>query len=84
MIEGKLGLELSHTKELHAWLVIDGKKVLRLTLTNEHGGRSELSSGATNRLWKVTKLDREDFVDLLECPLSRDDYIEKLKAKGLI
>lgn len=84
LIEGKLGLELERTREWHAWLRVDGKKVLRLTITGEHGGRAELSPGAVQRLHKDTTLSRDDFVALLNCSLSYAAYIEKLKDAGFV
>jgi hypothetical protein len=81
-LENKLGVVLTHNRESVGWLWVDGKKIVRFSLPGAHGGRSELTVGAALKLLHDSKLSRGDFIDLVDCPLSLDGYVEKLRADG--
>ncbi len=51
---------------------IDGKKTTVKTKTS-HGHR-EISDGLIAKMARQVKVSRSEFLDLIDCPLSRKDY----------
>jgi hypothetical protein len=64
------------------YLTISGKKTLVKTKTS-HGCR-ELSESLLGRMCKQVKLTRSEFSLLIDCPLGRLAYEEKLRNSGVI
>lgn len=60
---------------------IDGKKELSIKLPNSHGGSGSLSTGFIDSIRKKMRLDNDQFIDLVKCPLSAEEYQKILKAK---
>lgn len=60
----------------------DGKR----TKINTHTSRNEQEIGnfLIGQMSKQLKLSKEDFIDLINCPLSYEEYIAKLKEKNEI
>ena len=56
------------------WYVLDGKKTLRITMPNTHGGAHTLSPGFLKQIRDALRLSGEQLVDLIECPLSAEEY----------
>lgn len=66
--------------ENNKWIVIDDKKVTRVTWPNKgHGGN--VSVGTENSIRKQLKLDKPNFARFVECPMDRNEYIEFLRQK---
>lgn len=84
----KLSLEQSNTKRRgdHPvyWYKFNGKKILRVTLPNEHGGSESMSSGFLQRIKKMFHLTTRQFEDLVECPLTANDFENILREKNLL
>lgn len=66
------------SKELNYWLELDGKKVTRVTVTKSN---DELRIGTQASIRNQRWLSREQFDDLVACPLSGADYYELLRDK---
>lgn len=62
------------------WYILDGKKTLRVTLPNTHGGSGALSTGFLNQIRNSLRLSGGQLVDLIECPLSADEYAEIVRG----
>ncbi|MCU0287184.1 MAG: hypothetical protein MUF15_12420 [Acidobacteria bacterium] len=75
----KLKLEVRTTDHIYGWLVVDGKKILRVHYSF---GKGNIPAKVTDKIRGQLKLDRENFINLVKCPLSRDGYIEIIKEKG--
>lgn len=61
-------------------LHINGKKTsIRTKLSH---GKSEYGEPLLNQMAKQLKLDKRQFFDLLDCPLSYDGYVALLKKQG--
>ncbi len=74
----KLSLEPTKQKRRspHAvfWYYLDGKKALRVTMPNMHGGSKSLSTGFIKKIRENLKINNQELVDLAECPLSAEEY----------
>lgn len=82
-LEDKLSINFRRGKEPTGWYCLDGKKVLRVTITNVHGSDT-LSIGIAGKLKNSLKLDREEFLMLYECPMSGRDYEKKIRSMGYV
>ncbi len=56
------------------WYLLDGKKTLRITLPNTHGGSHTLTPGFLKQIRDALRLSGDQLVDLIECPLSAEEY----------
>lgn len=61
---------------------IDGKKTAVKTKTS-HGQR-EISDDLIAKMARQVKVSRSEFLDLIDCPLSRKDYESILVSSGFI
>lgn len=77
----KLNLEVRSTKHVYGWLVVEGKKILRVHYSH---GKGDLPGKIGDKIRNQLKLTRNDFKDLIDCPLSREGYLDILKKKGMI
>jgi len=60
----------------------DGRFVLSTKIS--HGGTHDLNDYLVKKMAIQCKLDKEDFVALANCPLSKEVYVEKLTKSGMI
>ncbi|MBO0949766.1 hypothetical protein [Fibrella forsythiae] len=58
-----------------------GKVVLYTKISH---GEKELSDFLIGQMKRQCKLDKTDFMDLANCPLSLDEYTIKLREQGLL
>jgi len=77
----KLKLEKRSTTHNYGWLVINGKKILNVHYSH---GRGDIPKGVTNKIRSQLKLSQSNFVDLVNCPLTYEKYLEIIKVKGLL
>ena len=75
----KLGLQTCEGGDLHAWFEFEGKKITR---TRRSRGSGDLPMQHSIR--QQLKLNEEQLRKAVGCHLTRDEYIEILKGKGLI
>jgi hypothetical protein len=76
-VVGKLSLEQGTAKRsAHDvfWYYLDGKKTLRVTLPNVHGGSGSISTGFLDAVKNNLRVTGPQLADLVECPLSADEY----------
>lgn len=74
----KLDLRFRSGKERNGWYELDGKKILRVTMPK---GRGAIPPGTLNSIRDQTFLSRNDFADLIRCPLSGSDYARIIREK---
>lgn len=77
----KLDLKVRSTGHNYGWLIVNGKKILRVHYSH---GKGDIPDKITNKIRGQLKLSLKDFKDLVDCPLGYGDYINILKQKGLI
>lgn len=63
------------------WYMLEGKKVLRITLPNQHGGSGSLSTGFIKQVQNSFRLSTQQFESLVECPLSAEEFEAILRGK---
>ena len=81
MIFEKLKLEVRSTKHRSGWFTFEGRKILRVHYSH---GRGSIPGRVSDKIRSQLKLTQKDFGDLIECPLSLEDYESILKDKGII
>lgn len=74
------GFELSSTHHDMYWLH-NGTKKTSVRTRISHSSK-EYDDNLLSLMSKQTKLSRADFQDLIDCPLSKEDYIAKLIKAG--
>ncbi len=77
----KLNMEVRSTKHNYGWLIVDGKKILRVYYSH---GRGDIPARITDKIRGQLKLSQRDFKDLIDCPLTLKRYLEILKNKGML
>ena len=77
----KLNLEVRSTKHRYGWLVVDGKKILRVHYSH---GKGDVVGKISDKIRNQLRLTQDDFSNLINCPLSAEQYTEILRDKGLI
>ena len=68
-------------KERNAQIVIDDIQVSRVTLPKTKGGGKDIPNPTLNSIRKQLLLRWDEFADFLACPMTRTDYISKIKTK---
>ena len=61
-----------------------GKKTIVRTKTSHGKGGEDIGAPLISRMAKQCKLTSDDFRQLVDCPLSREDYEKRLKASGAV
>lgn len=61
-----------------------GLKTIVRTKTSHGSGYKDISDDLVSKMAKQCKLTTKDFRNLIECPLSRDEYETKLVQQGLV
>ena len=62
--------------------IYDGKMILYTKLS--HGSKKDIDDYLIKQMSSQCKLSKQQFADLVNCPLSEDKYIEILKSLGEI
>lgn len=73
--EKKLGIVFRSGGELNGWVVADGRKIARLTVPK---GKKPIPPKTYQSMAKQLRLATKDFDRLLDCPLSREAYFQKV------
>jgi hypothetical protein len=66
------------------WYLLDGKKQLRVKLPNIHGGSGSVSVGFLQAIKRNLRLTNRQFEDLVNCPLSAQDFEATVREKLLV
>ncbi len=80
-IFNKLNLNVRTTSHNYGWLVVEGKKILRVHYSH---GRGDIPAKVADKIRGQLKLSQKDFKKLIACPLKYEDYIGILRDKGLV
>ncbi len=64
---------------MNCWVIVDGKRRLRVTGPQVHGG-SSVPVGTLRDIRNQRRLGQEDFARLIECLMSRADYHEVIRG----
>jgi hypothetical protein len=84
-IVGKLSLEQTQAKRRSPhpvfWYYLDGKKELRVTLPNIHGGAGSVSTGFLQQIKRSLRLSNREFEELVDCPLTAEEFETLLRER---
>jgi hypothetical protein len=72
----------NQTEGDHHWFVyvtIEGEKTTSRTKTSHTQKMKDIPDNLLSQMARQCKLSKKDFLDLIDCPLSRDAYEEILK-----
>lgn len=72
-LESKLRVDFRNGKERNGWFILDGKKIIRFTIPHVH---STWGKGTVGDVRRKSRLDQQQFKDLVECPLSLTEFEE--------
>lgn len=75
----KLELELRSTNHIYGWLVINGKKILRVHYSF---GKGNIPAKVSDKIRGQLKLTQQNLRELIDCPLSKEDYLKIIQEKG--
>ena len=75
------GFSLSESDHAHLIFCCNGKKTQIRTKVSH--GSSEINDGLIRLMSIQVKLDKRKFMNLVNCPLTADDYLGELKAQGI-
>ncbi len=64
--------------KIYAPTDIEGNQIATISVPVSHDKKKEYSGNLLSRISKETGLGVEDFLDLINCPLSKNDYIKKI------
>jgi hypothetical protein len=79
ILEAKLCLRVRDSRDRLAWFEHNGKVITRTK--RSHGRGFDLPK---NLIRQQLKLSENELAGILGCSLTRDDYVDILKRKGLI
>jgi hypothetical protein len=83
VITGLMRKGFNRTNKHHVYLTlhINGKKTNVFTKISH--GINEINDYLINRMSIQVKLEKNQFVDLVNCPLSLEQYTEELRLQGI-
>lgn len=78
----KVGMSVQDRKvDRWAYLFVDGRRILA---TRRSKGTGKISGLIPHLIRQQMRLNEEQFLDLVNCPLSREGYLQILRDKGLL
>ena len=81
----KKGFKPTHAGSDHNWFVYasaEGKKARGARTKTSHGRGFDIGDNLLGEMARQVGLTKKQFLDLVDCPLSREDYEKVLKAAG--
>jgi hypothetical protein len=79
------GFKSTHPGADHNWFVYvsaDGKKAIKARTKTSHGRSIDLDDHLLSQMARQVSLTKKQFVDLVDCPLTREAYEDILKRAG--
>ena len=77
---GKKGFASSHGDHTHLIFYCNGKKTSIRTEVSY--GAKEIGDSLINAMSQQIKLEKKQFVELVSCPFTEEDYLKELATKG--
>ena len=78
-LENKLSIVFRKGSERVGWYILDGKKLVRISIPKIHGGGACLSPGLTKKVMNNLKVSVDEFIALYECPMTGTHYEQKMR-----
>lgn len=80
LIVRKFGFETRDSRDLLAWLEVDGKRVVRTRRSKKSSGDLPMHHSIRQQL----RLSEDELREAIACTLGREGYVALLRAKGVI
>ena len=80
LIIRKFGFETRDSKDLLAWLEVDGKRVVRTRRSKKSSGDIPMFHSIRQQL----RLSEDELREAIDCTLGREGYITLLRSKGVV
>ena len=81
----KKGFHATHAGSDHNWFIYvstNGKKAIGARTKTSHGRGFDLDDYLLSQMARQVSLTKKQFLELVDCPLSREAYEQILKAAG--
>ena len=75
------GFVFKTSGEINAYFYYNGVFILRTAVPK---GRGDVATGTQHAIRKQLQLDRNEFIDFVECPMDKAGFIKSLKDSKLI
>lgn len=75
-------IEVAYRADKKYYLTLDGKKVGIHTFVSH--GTKEYGENLIGEMKKQLRLSKKEFIDLIDCPMTKEGYIRILIKKGCI
>lgn len=82
VVVGKLQFKTRNSKDRLAWLEYEGRIVIRTKRSHGRSGSGDIPCG--NKIRQQLKLDETQLRKCIACTFGYPEYLEVLRAKGLI
>lgn len=76
------GFKETNTHHEMYWLYVGNRKTSVRTRISH--SESEYGDRLLNQMAKQVGLNRTEFDDLIECPLTHDEYLKRLRTRGIV
>lgn len=76
------GFKETNTHHEMYWLYVGNRKTSVRTRISH--SESEYGDRLLNQMAKQVGLNRTEFDDLIECPLTQDEYLQRLRTRGIV
>jgi hypothetical protein len=80
-IEHKLRARPRTSSEKNVWYILDKRKILRVTYPH---GNGPIPKGTVNSIINQLRLNKVQFKDFVDCPLSAQHFEDIIRAFGLV
>lgn len=77
---GKFGFYQCKKKKDHKWLCLEVEGLPVIMTQVSHGSGGVIFKGLESKIRRQLRVRKEFFDGMIQCPNSRDDYIEKLRT----
>jgi hypothetical protein len=64
-------------KERSRWIIVDGKRVMRVFYPKSHS--ADIKRGTLEQIRKSLRLDQDGFYDFISCSMSSTEYVTHLR-----
>lgn len=79
----KKGFTMSNVKHKRYMLFVKGKKTGIWTEVS-HGSKSEIGDPLLSIMARQVRLPKREFLNLIDCPMSQNDYLDILRTNNHI
>lgn len=81
----KLGLKnITHPRETKGEYWLDEKLRFKVKMPNLHGGSKTVSPQMLKACRDTVGLGHSDYLDLVNCPMSAEEYADRVRASTLV